>query len=223
MQAPIVPQVPRERHRSVPGCLAGCFTQIFGALAFGCLVLLVVYVIVAPWGFYLGGQFHALPYWQGFGTMHGPGGDYAVFVSIYPSTRSGGSAFHLSGPSLSGSGIVCTPHGDKYNLRLTGTFIHKLGFRQTDTNGQAIGFSIDQRLNLFGTNATTRLSLYFHGTWQNPDLVVDDKGTVSQAFSPDGTWTPGNRFKKPLGQPLPLTLRPGSSSGFAAACAAVRK
>jgi hypothetical protein len=225
MPTPIVPPFPYVKRRSSAGCLAGCVVKVLGALVFGCLVVLVVYVIVAPWAFYLGGQFHPLAYWQGFGIMHGPGGDYAVLVWISPRPggRGGGGAFYLSGPSVGGSGIVCTPHGERYNLRLTGSFTNKLGLRTTDTNGQPIGLTLSQRLNFFNTNSYTRLSFSLHGTWQNPNLVVDDRGTLSQTFNPDGTWTPGDRYKHPKGEPIPLTLHPGSGSDFDTACAAVKK
>lgn len=218
---PIVPQ--RAPRRRVSGCLAGCFTQVLGALLLGLVVLLVVYVIVAPWGFYLGGTFHAWPYWQGVGTMYGPGGDYAVYIIMYPSTRGSGSAYHLGGPGVNGSANVCSPHGEKYNLRLTGGFSNRLGFRQTDTNGQPVGITLHERLNFLSTNANTRLSLYFHGTWQNPNLVVDDKGTLSRAFNSDGSWTPTDRSKRVPGEPVSLTLHPGSKSDFDAACAALKK
>jgi hypothetical protein len=222
MATPIVPPFPYAKRRSPAGCLAGCVIKVLGALVFGCLVVLAVYVIIAPWGFYLGGQFHPFASWQGWGTMHGPGGDYAVFVRISPATR-GGSRMYLGGPSVTGSGIVCTPHGDRYNLRLGGSFTNKLGFRTTDTNGQSIGLTLSQRLNFFNTNSYTRLSFSLHGTWQNPNLVVDDRGTVSRTFNPDGTWAQGDRYNRPLGQPIPLTLHPGSGSEFDAACSAVKK
>jgi hypothetical protein len=221
MSASVVPPLPRVKRCAPAGCLAGCLIKTLGVLVFGCLVVLGVYVIVAPWGFYLGGQFRPLAYWQGFGTMHGPGGDYAVFVRIFPATRGNRSGLYLSGPSLNGSGVVCTPHGEKYNLRLSGNFTNKLGFRQTDTNGQPIGITLNQPLNFLSTNSYTRLSFSLHGRWQNPNLVVDDRGTLTRAFNADGTWTPSDRNNRPLGQPIPLTLHPGSGSDFDAACAAV--
>ncbi len=222
MQTPIVPQPPRAHHRSVAGCLAGCFARVLAALVLGSLLVLALYVVFAPWGFFLGGQFHPLAYWQGWGTMHGPGGDYAVLVRIFPSP-SRGSAIYVGGPGVNGSAIVCTPRGERYNLRLSGGFANKLGFRTTDTNGQPIGLTLSQPLNFLNTNSYTRLSFYLHGAWQNPNLVVDDHGTLSRTFNPDGTWTPGDRYKRPLGDPIPLTLHAGGGSDFDAACAAVKK
>ena len=222
MGTPIVPPVRQAHRRSPVGCLASCLGHLIVIFILGSLVVLAVYVVIAPWGFYLGGQFHALAYWQGWGTMHGPSGDYAVFVRLFPNPRSR-SGLNLSGPSVSGSGIVCTPLGQKYNLRLSGGFTNKLGFRTTDTNGQPFGFGLSQPLNLLSTNYNTRLSFSLHGSWQNPNLVVDDGGTLSRAFNLDGTWTPGDQNKRPLGAPIPLTLHPGSGSDFEAACAAVKK
>lgn len=220
MQTPIVPQVPRAHHRSAAGCLAGCFGRVLGSLVFGLLLVVAVYAVVAPWGFFLGGQFHPLAYWQGWGTMHGPGGDYAVFMRMFP--RVGGrSTLSLSGPSVRGSGIICSPHGERYSLTLRGTFLRRgIG---TNTDGEALSLSLTQPLNFLNTNSSTRLEVSFRGAWKNPDLMLNDAGSMVRTFNPDGTWAPGDRYKRPLGEPIPLTLHAGSGSDFDAACAAVKK
>jgi hypothetical protein len=223
MMTPMGPPLPRARRPSSAGCLTGCFLKLIGALVLGCLVVLALYVIVAPWAFFLGSQFHPLGFWQGWGTMHGPAGDYAVFVRIYPQTRANRTAYNLSGPSVTGSAIVCTPRGEKYRLRVSGGFAHRLGFRQTDTNGQEFDLTLNQPLNFLNTNSYTRLSVSFHGTWQDRDLVLSDRGTLSRAFNTDGTWTEGDRSKRPLGPPVSLTLHAGNSSDFASACASVKR
>jgi hypothetical protein len=222
MQPPLQPPLPHPHRRSPAGCLASCLGRLVDIFLFGSLVVLALYVVIAPWAFFLGGQFHPLAYWQGWGTMHGPSGDYAVFVRLFPNPRSR-SGLYLSGPGVRGSGIVCTPRGERYHLRLSGGFTNKLGFRTTDTNGQPFGFTLTQPLNFLSTNYNTRLSFSLHGSWQNPNLVVDDRGTVSRAFNPDGTWIPGNQNKRPPGVPVALTLHPGSGSDFDAACSGVKR
>ena len=212
--------VPRTPPKPRSGCLAGCLARLLALFVFGTLIVLAVTVIVAPWGFYLGGQFHPLAYWQGWGTMHGPGGDYAVFMRMFPRTRSSGRSI-LSGPSVQGSGIICAPHGERYSLTLRGTFLRRgIG---TNTDGEAMSLSLSQPLNFLNTNTSTRLDVGFRGAWKNPDLVLNDAGSMARTFNPDGTWTPSDRSKRPAGEPIPLTLHPGSGSDFDAACAAVKK
>ena len=55
--------------------LLSCGTAILGFVA-----------LAEPWGFYMGGSFHAIPMWQGVGHLHSnsPGGDYAIYVWFWP-------------------------------------------------------------------------------------------------------------------------------------------
>jgi hypothetical protein len=71
-------------------------------------MVLAMFALLAPWGFYLGGHFHPLAYWQGWGAMHAPEGDYVVFVRISPWTKGRSIYPSLSGPSIRGSGAVCS-------------------------------------------------------------------------------------------------------------------
>ncbi len=47
----------------------GCVVQVLAALVLGVVVLLGVMAIVAPWGFYMGGHFHIIPQWTGWGRI----------------------------------------------------------------------------------------------------------------------------------------------------------
>jgi len=51
-----------SRPRSRMGCL-GCLPRALLGLALGCLLVLVITAVFAPWGFFLGGKFHIIPYW----------------------------------------------------------------------------------------------------------------------------------------------------------------
>jgi hypothetical protein len=208
------PPAPRPRR----GCL-GCLAQPFLAICFGLVVVLALYVIIAPWGFYLGGKFHPLAYWQGWGTIYEPEGDYVVFMRIFPRAR-GNRGLYLSGPSVQGSGAVCSPHGEVYgNLRLTGGFVNRgIG---VNTDGQPFTVGLSERLNFLGTNSRTRLSVGFRGEWHNPDLVLDERGSFRSAFNPDGAMYTGDPNKRPNhGAPIAVTIHEGSRGDFDAACAA---
>ncbi len=206
----IMPNAQRPR----PGCFTGLFRSLLLIFVLGTLFVLALTAVFAPWGYYLGGHFHILPVWQGWGRMHTPAGDYLVFVYLQPRSSRGRST------SIGGSGAVCTPRGETFNLRLTGGFHQRVG---RDTDGQQISLFLAQNLNFLGTNQDSRLKFSLYGAWHNPDLVVDDHGTVARAFNPDGTLYTGDPHKRPgPGAPLQLTLHQGSRSDFNAACAAAR-
>jgi len=216
----ILPRTPKPGRR---GCFSGCLLNVLGTLLLGCLVVLAMFALLTPWAFYLGGQFHPLAYWQGWGTIHAPEGDYVVFMWIGPWTRGRKTFPSLSGPSVSGSGVVCSPHGEVYSgLKLRGSFTNrKIGL---NTNGEPIGFTLTQRLNFLGTNGDTRLNLSFRGAWHNPDLLLDEGGSLRRMFNADGTFFVGDSRNRPnKGTPLTLTLHEGSRSSFDAACAAAKK
>jgi hypothetical protein len=204
------PKTQRER--------AGCLARSFGFLVLGTLCVIALTAIFAPWGFFLGGHFHPLPVWQGWGKMHSAAGDYVLFVQMFPT--SGGRRNSLSGPSVRGSGIVCTPRGGRYSLRLTGNFLHNIGL---DTNGQQLYLYLSQQLNFLNTNRDTRLRISFSGAWQSLDLVLDDRGTISRAFNSDGTLYTADPRKRPAAsETLQVTLHLGTRTAFDSACTAAK-
>jgi hypothetical protein len=80
------------------GCL-GCLGQVAVILVLGVVLITAITGVLYPWAFYLGGKFHILPYWQGWGELHAKSGDYVLFVQMEP--RPGGSRVYLSS-NLSG-------------------------------------------------------------------------------------------------------------------------
>lgn len=99
-----------RRRRPRLGCL-GCFFQVLLSLAGGVVLLLAITAVFMPWGFYLGGSFHIVPYWRGWGQMHSKlSGDYALFVRFEPSFRRGSRIYPTS--SLQGIGYLCSPRGE---------------------------------------------------------------------------------------------------------------
>jgi hypothetical protein len=207
-----MPNPPRSR----PGCLAGLLRSLLIFIVLGGGLVLGIAAVFTPWAYYLGGHFHILPMWQGWGRMHSSAGDYLVFVWMQPG-RGGRSRT----PSVGGSGVVCTPRGETYSLRLTGGFQQRVGL---ETDGQPMSLFLAQYLNFLGTNQDSRLKFSLYGAWHNPELVLDDRGTVARAFNPDGTLYTGDPHKRPEpGTPLQLTLHAGSRSDFNAACAAAKR
>ena len=178
-----LPAIDRQRKRK--GCL-GCLAQMIGILIIGLVVGGVLDVAIErvfhPWAFYFGGHSHLLPFWQGIGRMHSSDGDYVVTVSLYPSR--GTPMFNL--PTFKGTGYLCTPRGQRFPLFVRGSLSEKTG---TDTNGKEMSLRFFRHPWLAGITSgySEPPRLYFRGKWQNPDLVMDDGGSLAAAFLPDGS------------------------------------
>ena len=171
-----------------------------------------------PWAFYLGGKFHIMPLWQGWGRAHAKSGDYVLFVRFEPTPRGSRVIPHSN---LRGIGHLCTPRGEQFRLHLGGSMRPHLNL---STDGEAINLYMDYWPALYGQFiADRRPSLEVRGHWKNPDLVMDDHGSIFRAFLPDGSVYHGHDPGRPyMGEVVPITLVKGSYSEFEAACAAAR-
>jgi hypothetical protein len=201
------------RPRSRFGCL-GCLPQVFFALALGVVLMLAITAIFAPWGFYLGGQFHIIPYWQGFGTLHAKSGKYVVFIRFEP--KPSGSKIYPA-PTVGGIAYLCSPRGEKFRMNLGGGMRRGIG---KNTDGEKISFYAHYWPIAFGNFTTDhRPGIELRGQWKNPNIEMDDHGSIYRAFNPDGTVFRGGGPEKPYnGEVVPVTLAPGSYSDFEAAC-----
>lgn len=182
----------------------------------GCVLMLAITGVFAPWGFYLGGKFHWLPYWQGIGTMHAKSGRYIVYVYFYP-TPSGQRIVPES--AVSGMGYLCSPRHEVFRMTLGGSMRRGL---KLNSDGEKIGLYMYYRpafSSLF--TADRRPGIELRGHWQNPNLVADDDSSIQRAFQPDGTVYRGGGKNRPyMGEIVPVTLQAGTYSDFEAACKA---
>ena len=203
----------RSRRR---GCL-GCFWQLGLIFILGCVVAVTIIGIFAPWGFYLGGTFHILPYWQGWGEMHAKSGRYVLYVYFYPSPN--GSRV-IPAANLGGTAYLCTSRHERFYMHLGG------GMRRNPDltkDGEAIHLYMNNWSGWFpNIRADHRPRLEFQGRWQNPKIALDDQGSISNAFNDDGTVYREHVPSRPYAtQVVPLTLVSGSYSDFERACAAL--
>jgi hypothetical protein len=201
---PGMPEPRKARH--------GCVVQVLAALALGVVLIIGIQAVFTRWGFYMGGHFHLIPNWTGWGQMHSKlAGDYALFVNFSPKTGR-----HLGPTHVSGNAVICTPRGEQYKLRLGGDFGKPSG---TDLQGKSAYLYMN---NYSVLSSSTAPSLDFRGKWNNPDLVLDDQGSLNRAFDPGGAVT--NHHMRPYMQEVvPLILHEGSHADFEAACAALKK
>ena len=194
------------------GCLTGCLTRLVLGLLVGTVFLVAIDAVFAPWSFYLGGRFHPLPLWQGVGTMRAKSGDYVLYVWLSPAP--GGRTFNF--PYFRGSGYLCTPRGERYTLRLSAGMNEHPGI---DTNGKAFQIGMYRRRWNYSWTLEGRPRLSLRGRWQNADLVMDDGGSLSRAFLPDGTVYLGPARNQPAArETLSIVLHETPWSGWFSNC-----
>jgi hypothetical protein len=192
------------------GCVGSLIRLVLLFVLLGIGYLLFI-ALVAPWGFYLGGKFHPIPYWQGSARLHSKlSGDYAVYLNIWPSTTGRLSTF------VTGTGSICTPRGERFQLKLIGTMRKHLS---VSTNGEHIYIKI---FNWHIVSPEARPRIEFEGQWQNPNLVMNDDGSISRSFQPDGSVYLGHDPNHPYKQEvITVTFTQSSYSDFKSACQAI--
>jgi hypothetical protein len=210
---------PRAKPRR--GCL-GCLGQLLWrsavVLVLGMILVLAMTGVFYPWAFYLGGKFHIIPYWQGWGELHAKSGDYVLYVRFEPTPRGSRIIPHSN---LKGVGYLCTPRGEEFRLHLGGSMRPHLNL---STDGEPIDLYMDYWPALYGQFISDRRpSIEVRGHWKNPDLVMDDHSSIFRAFLPDGSVYHGHDPGRPyMGEVVPVTLVKGSYSEFEAACTAAK-
>ena len=150
--------------------------------------------------------------------MHAKSGDYIWMVRFGPSSR---SSKMYAGSHLKGNAWLCTPRGERFRMRLGGGMRPYLN-RSTD--GEAVHLYMNYWPWFAPVTGDHRPSLDFRGHWQNPNLVGDDHGSVSNAFNADASvYRGGERARPYSSEAVPVTFVPGSYSDFEAACSALRR
>ncbi|HXJ94404.1 MAG TPA: hypothetical protein VMT20_16280 [Terriglobia bacterium] len=220
------PVIPRQiaRRGTRLGCL-GCLVKMLGYLVgfgiLGVIFLLALQAVFMPWSFRMGGHFHAIPMWRGWGKMQSASGhNYALYVWFEPYVPSGGrgAAVYSGGPEVVGWGELCTPRGEHYKVRVTGYLPRHMG---ASTDGERMELDVYRRPWYYGFVGRwdERPRLEFHGAWHNPDLVLFDHGSLDRAFDTDGRLLPANSGVWRSGeQGVQLTLHEGDKAGFEAVC-----
>jgi hypothetical protein len=177
-----------------------------------------IYVGMYPWAFFMGGNFHPLGYWSGWGRLHSKtAGDYFLYVTFSPVTYG-----HEVFPAwdVKGTGNLCTPKGELFRLRVGGDMPRKFYVRSM---GQPISLWAENWRATMPVGAKREPHFQLRGRWGNAELVTDDQKTLSQAFFPDGTLRPhGSYAVASQTEDIEVTLHEGTYSQWKAACSAAR-
>ncbi|MHB8411762.1 MAG: hypothetical protein ACYDDI_07410 [Candidatus Acidiferrales bacterium] len=206
-------QIPKRR-----GSRSGCLGQIFTLI--GLLIVVgLIYAAFNPWAFFMGGNFHPLGYWQGWGRMHSKtAGDYFLYIDISPVTYR-----HEMLPAwdVKGNGYLCTPKGEQYHLHMGGDMPRKF---YVNSLGQPIRLWMSNWRELLPIGQQTRPSFRLWGHWGTGELIADDHRSLSAAFLPDGTLRPhGSHVLPSQTEDMQVTLREGTYSEFEVACRTSRQ
>ena len=194
----------------------GCLGRVVLLCVLGAVAVTAIDAVFAPWSFFLGGNVHLLPVWQGIGRLHATSGDYVLYFWLSPAP--GGRTFNF--PYFTGWSYLCTPRGERFQLRIRGGMHEHPGI---DTNGKEMHLTLYRRPWYFGWVGRwdDRPSLDLRGRWQNPNLVMNDGGSLSQAFLPNATLYHGPRRDQPAArEKLPLVLHETGWSGWFSDCRA---
>ena len=206
-------QLFQRKARSRLGCL--------GQLLMLALILVgvgLLYAVLTPWAFFMGGNFHPLGYWEGWGLMKSKtAGDYVLFVRLSPTVYG-----HQMFPAwdLKGNAYLCTPKGERFTLRLGGDMPRKF---YVNSLGQPIHLWMDNWRATLPVGAQRRPSIRIDGHWAPSEVIADDHKSLSTAFLPDGTLRAhGSYANSSQTELIQVTLHEGSYSSFEAACQASR-
>ncbi len=193
----------------------GCLGGLLAVTVLGAVVYFGILAVFAPWSFFMGGEFHLIPGWWAWGRVHSPvEGDYFLYVQLDPWTRGRRVA------PLKGWGYVCSPRGEITALGLY-AYMPRPPWLDTDIDGTRMSVDMSRRPSFWSFSNDRRPEIHLRGQWHNPALELDDGGSISRAFTPEGLPYLGPR----KGQPKTrwtghVSLRAGSYSDFAAACQA---
>jgi hypothetical protein len=157
----------------------GCLGSLVVMAVLGAGLFVVTSALFAPWAFYMGGHFHVLPQWQGWGRLHSndAGGDYMLYVRMTPTP----SPPPYISTSIKGDAMLCTPKGERYHLLLGGGMARHLPL---NTVGQPIHLYMHKYLGGVGAG---RPRLDLHGVWIDGGMTMEDGGTLAREFGRDGS------------------------------------
>lgn len=158
----------------------GCF----GGLVLVCVVFFLMFALVAPWSFHIGGRW-TLGFWQGIGTLQTESGNaYPLYVYFYPGFR-GMSHLRLNGQrptnSLRGMGYLCSAQSVIQQMNLTGDIYGTY----LNMDGNQTGFRLLDWWKPFRINYQNRRYFDLRGKWQGAELVMQDDGAWERNFQHD--------------------------------------
>ena len=183
------------------------------------LLLVVVgalYVGLYSWGFFLGGNFHPLPDWAGWGKMHSTSaGDYLLYVAVWPSTRP--LERIIPHTFVKGRADLCMPNGQTFHMNLSGEMRPHI---YLNTLGEPIELDMANWRAPAAFGQQSRPSFSIWGRWSRGEITGEDRQSLSKNFLPDGQLRPPNTYAAPAQmEDVRVTLHEGTFHEWKRACA----
>lgn len=186
------------------------------------IVLLLIAILVGAayagsyaWGFFLGGRFHPLPYWAGWGKMHSTtAGDYLLYVAVWPSTRP--LERIIPHTFIRGRANLCTPDGQEFYMNLSGEMRPHI---YLNTLGEPVELDMVTWRSPMPIGQQSRPSFSLWGRWGSGEITGEDRQGLSKNFLPDGKLRPPNTYAAPAQmEDIRVTLQEGTFFEWKNAC-----
>jgi hypothetical protein len=150
----------------------------------------------APWVYFTGGSFHAVPWWAGAGSFTGPDGTYQLYIYLSPMNT---GATLMRRTALVGDGHLCTPSGERLILHFDADMDKHL---PRNTLGRSIDISSFARSkpgSFSGMKAPGSPHVRLAGVW-GPGRI-EAQGTLEHEAAAPGQPAP------PKPAPITVTLQ----------------
>jgi len=199
--------VPRQKPQcGCCGCIGSIVATVVGAA--------IVYVLITPWTFHMGGRWTPLQRWDGVGELRdSAGARYGLYVRLSPQVNIDYRNDSMDCCTLYGKAQVCTAGGAKYNFDLSGGFSG--AWLRSD------GSKVNINLMESGHPRLPR-QFYLTGVWRGANLALDDRSSMSLRLLPDGNLTPrANTTTADPAKHVRVTIGWGTLSDFDSLCASL--
>ncbi|HVO46102.1 MAG TPA: hypothetical protein VMT29_07165 [Steroidobacteraceae bacterium] len=193
----------RDTNLAPPRKRVGCLGGVLRALLFGVALFYVLCALLAPWNFYFGGHLHLIPGWQGGGWLRTTtsGGDYYLWIRLNPTTPG-----QRKSP-LQGVAYLCTPHQERFRLKLYGSILQSHG---TDLTGVPLHLYMHPRAGFFQISAHNDPVIDLYGSFGDARFVAEDRSSLARAFNPDGTLYKHDQKERHRSENVTVTFLEGS-------------
>jgi len=143
------------------------------------------------------------------------GGNYYLWVSFTPTTPG-----YRKSP-LKGTAVLCPPKGERFRFRFGGSMPRSHG---TDLRGVPIHLYLTNWSLSSEFTGDRRPQLDLYGSFGESQLILEDRGSLTRAFRPDGTLHgPGDPKRQWLQESVHVILQEDSSLKFSPTCPALPK
>jgi hypothetical protein len=150
----------------------------------------------APWVYFTGGTFHAMPWWSGTGSFAGPDGTYQIYLYLSPLHT---GAHPTLRTALEGDGHLCTPSGERLIIHVGADMDKHLPLNTIGRSIEISSFTRSKPLSFSGMKEPGSPYVRLTGVWGQGK--IEAKGTLKHEPAAPGHPAP------PKPAPITVTLQ----------------